>query len=191
VIELLTRKPALAICQPIRSAAKNFQGDTVVSEGKLCAMNRRGLLRPEFWQHPHATPALAATLEQNRASSCAKTMRFGEGDRSRAFPFSRKRRRIAGVTKFFHRANLATRIVRGANQGAEIHHRVLEIARPVLRNKLCRKFPQFLPSTGRISWGANIEKAGENAGGVGFDDGQGSVERENCDCIRRVPTNSG
>ena len=191
MIELLTRKPALAICQPIRSAAKDFQGDTVVSEGKLCAMNRRGLLRPEFWQHPHAAPALAATLEQNRAPFCAKTMRFGEGDGSRAFPFSRKRRWIAGATELFHRTNLATRIVRGANEGAEIDHRVLEIARPVLGNELCRKFPQFLPTMGRIYWRANIEKAGENASGVGFDDGQGSVERENCDCIRRVLANSG
>jgi len=86
---------------------------------------------------------------------------------------------------------LATRIVRRANQSAEIHHRVLEIARPVLRNELCRKSPQFLPALGGINWGANIEKAGENAGGVGFDDGQGSVERENCDCVCGVSADSG
>ena len=81
--------------------------------------------------------------------------------------------------------------MRGANKGAEIHHSVLKIARPVLGNELCRKFPQFLPSMGRINWRANIEKAGENASGVGFDDGQGSVEREDCDCVRRVTANSG
>jgi len=86
---------------------------------------------------------------------------------------------------------LATRIVRGANKGAEIHHGVLKIARPVLRNEFCREFPQFLPALSGINWRANIEKAGENASGVGFDDGKGSVEREDCDCIRRVLTNSG
>ena len=81
--------------------------------------------------------------------------------------------------------------MRGANKGAEIHHRVLEIARPVLGNELCRKFPQFLPTMGRINWRANIEEAGENASGVGFDDGQRFVECENCDCVCCVPADSG
>ena len=80
--------------------------------------------------------------------------------------------------------------MRGANEGAEIHHRVLEIAPTFLGNELCRKFPQFLPARGGIDWRANIEKAGENASGVGFDDGQGFVESENCDGIRRVTTDS-
>jgi len=86
---------------------------------------------------------------------------------------------------------LATRIVRGANKGAEIHHRVLEIARPFLGNEPCRKFPQFLPAMGGIDWRANIEKAGENASGVGFNDGQGVVEREDCNCVRGVVADSG
>ena len=81
--------------------------------------------------------------------------------------------------------------MRGANKGAEIYHRVLEIARPVLRNEICRKFPQFSANRGGINWRANIEKAGENASGVGFDDGKGSVERENCDCVCGVTANSG
>jgi len=81
---------------------------------------------------------------------------------------------------------LAARIARGANEGAEIHHRVLEIARAFLGNELCRKFPQFSSAGGGIDWRANIEKAGENASGVGFDDGQGFVESENRDGIRSV-----
>jgi len=89
-IELVTRKPALAGCQSIRSAAKNFQRDAVVSEGKLRAMNRRGVSLPAFWQHPHPAPALATALEQNRAPACAEAMPFGDGDGSCAFPFSRK-----------------------------------------------------------------------------------------------------
>jgi len=76
--------------------------------------------------------------------------------------------------------------VRGANEGAEIHHRVLEVARAFLGNELCRSLPQFLPARGGIDWRANIEKAGENASGVGFNDGQGLVESENCDGIRSV-----
>ena len=52
--------------------------------------------------------------------------------------------------------------MRGANHGAEIHHSVLKIARRVLGNELCRNFPQFLPTMGRINWRADIEKAGEN-----------------------------
>jgi len=81
--------------------------------------------------------------------------------------------------------------VRGANKGAEIHHSVLKIARPVGGNELCRKFPQFLPTMGRINWRANIEKTGENASGVGFDDRQGFVESENCDCVCGVSADSG
>ena len=81
--------------------------------------------------------------------------------------------------------------MRGANKGAEIHHSVLKIARRVLGNELGRKFPQFLPTMGRINWRANIEKAGENASGVGFDDGKRSVERENCDCVCGVSADSG
>ena len=90
------------------------------------------------------------------------------------------------ATRLFHRTNLATRIVRGANEGAEIHHSVLEIARVFSRNELCRSSPQLLPARGGIDWRANIKKAGENASGVGFDDGQGLVESENCDGIRSV-----
>jgi len=89
-IELVTRKPALAGCQPIRSAAKNFQRDAVVSEGKLRAMNRRGVSLLDFWQPPHPAPALAAALEQNRAPASAEAMPFGDGDGSCALPFSRK-----------------------------------------------------------------------------------------------------
>src|SRR5437868_15448807 len=132
-----------------------------------------------------------ASLEQYRARFCRQAVRFSEWNNCGAFSFSRKRRWIAGATKLFHRTNLATRIVRGANQGAEIHHCVLKIARRVLGNELCREFPQFLPTMGRINWRANIEKAGENASGVGFDDGKGSVERENCDCVCGVPADSG
>ena len=76
--------------------------------------------------------------------------------------------------------------MRGANEGAEIHHCVLEIARVFSGNELCRSSPQPLPAEGRIDWRANIKKAGENASGVGFDDGQGFAESENCDGIRRV-----
>jgi hypothetical protein len=76
--------------------------------------------------------------------------------------------------------------VRGANEGAKIHHCVLEIACAFLGNELCRSIPQFLPARGGIDWRANIEKAGENASGVGFDEGQGLVESENCDGIRGV-----
>src|SRR6266702_4967117 len=81
---------------------------------------------------------------------------------------------------------IAARLARGANEGAEIHHPVLEIARAFSGNELCRKFPQFSSAGGGIDWRANIEKAGENASGVGFNDGQGLVESENCDGIRSV-----
>src|SRR4029077_5035326 len=132
-----------------------------------------------------------ASLEQYRARFCRQAVRFSERNNCGAFSFSRKRRWIASATKLFHRTNLATRILRGANEGAEIHHRVLEITRPFLGNELCRKFPQFLPAMGGIDWRAIIEKAGENASGVGFDDGQGVVECENCNCVRGVAADSG
>src|SRR5438552_15230741 len=132
-----------------------------------------------------------ASLEQYRARFCRQAVRFSERNNCGAFSFSRKRLWIASATKLFHRTNLATRIVRGTNEGAEIHHCVLEIACPFLGNELCRKFPQFLPAMGRIDWRANIEKAGENASGVVFDDGQGIVERENCDCVRGVAADAG
>src|SRR5512133_2900105 len=109
-----------------------------------------------------------ASLKQYRALFCRQTVCLSEPNNCGALSFSRKQRRIAGATKLFHRTNLATRIVRGANKGTEIHHSVLKIAPPVLGNELCRKFPQFLPSMGRVNWRANIEKAGDNASGVGF-----------------------
>src|SRR5437660_97361 len=93
---------------------------------------------------------------------------------------------LTRATTLVHRTKLAARIGCGANGGAEIHHRVLEIARAFLGNELCRKFPQFSSAGGGIDWRANIEKAGENASGVGFDDGQGLVESENRDGIRSV-----
>src|SRR6478752_9576566 len=98
-----------------------------------------------------------ASLKQHRAHFCRQTVRFSEPNNCGALSFSRKRCWISGATKLFHRTNLATRIVRGANKGAEIHHGVLKIARPVLRNEFCREFPQFLPALGGINWGANIE----------------------------------
>ena len=116
-------------------------------------------------------------------------MSFDEWNNSGGFSFSRKRYWIASATKFFHRTNLATRTARGANEGAQIHHRVLEITRAFCGNELCRSIPQFLPTGGRIDWRANIEKAAENASGIGFDQGQGLVESEYANGVGSVTAN--
>lgn len=78
-----------------------------------------------------------------------------------------------------------------ANEGTQIHHRVLKVSWVCWGDEACRRFPQSPPAGRTIDRILKIEQARENAAGIRFDERQRSIKSEHGDSIGSVTADSG
>lgn len=116
-------------------------------------------------------------------------MMFGAELQRWARFFSRENGRLGGAAETFHWARFTSR-PGPANECAQFHQGGIVPAGMAARQELRGRGPEPLASGARIDRRLQIEQAGEDAGDVGFYDGDRLVECERGDGICRVAPDS-
>ena len=108
----------------------------------------------------------------------------------RTQPFDWQQSRILRLAEFSDRTNSAFRIARETNERAEIEKRGIIRGRMFFGNERGRTIPKYSLAGARIDWNSQIEKTGENASAVGFDNRDRQVECERPNRVRGVAADS-
>jgi len=95
------------------------------------------------------------------------------------------------VAKFFHRADVALRLIRQANERAEIDKCGIEPPGIASPDKLCGVPPEFFATDCEIDRDANVEQASEHTRAIRFDNWDRLIESKCRDRVRRVAANAG
>jgi hypothetical protein len=130
-------------------------------------------------------------FEQNPAVTDDKCVSFDKSLCARFRFLDRQRLRIFCATKFFHRADIAFRFIRQANERAQIDKRGIETRRIACRNKLCSVPPELFTTDCGINRDAYVEQAGQHTRTIRFDNWERLIESKGCDCVRSIAANTG
>ena len=98
--------------------------------------------------------------------------------------------RIFSAAKFFHRADVAFRFVRQANERAQIDKRGIKTRCMASGKKLCGALPEFFAADRRINRGAHVKQAGEQTRGIRFHNWNRLMKSKGRDCVRRIAANA-
>ncbi len=118
-------------------------------------------------------------------------MSFDESLCSRFGFLDRQLFRIFRAAEFPHRADVAFRFIRQANERAQIDKRGIETRSIAFGNKSRGIFPQFFAADPGIDRGAHVEQPCEHTRTVRFDDWDRLIESKRRDRVCRVTANAG
>src|SRR4030095_4635804 len=90
------------------------------------------------------------------------------------------------TAEFLHRAEIAFRSIRHANDRAEIDKRGIETRCIAFRDKLRGISPKFFTAHRRIDRGAYVEQPCENTRTIRFDNWDRLIESKRCYGVRRI-----